>query len=152
MWCTLHPTPAWLLWAHCSGGKEIHQYPYIPPWTSWLLYLEVSMLSGDASSVQFPLEYLCLQRLLPYSKTEVLLPCEEREWDLRYIPTPKRFYEKDPKKSTASLTQCHYQSLCPHCFPLHKKAVRLRRNWAMNDQATTQPFNYCRTIIRQKPN
>ena len=51
--------------------------PYIPWGTSWLLYLDISTLSGVASSVQFPLKHLCLWRLLPYSKTEVLLPCKE---------------------------------------------------------------------------
>ena len=51
--------------------------PYIPPGTSQLLYLNVNTLSGGTSSIQFPLDCLCLcpQRLLP-SKTDVLLPHE----------------------------------------------------------------------------
>ena len=40
---------------------------YIPQGTSWLLYLDVSTLAGCASSAQFPLDHLHLQRLLPYS-------------------------------------------------------------------------------------
>ena len=31
IWHTLCPTPAWLLWAQCSGGKEIYQYPLHSP-------------------------------------------------------------------------------------------------------------------------
>ena len=73
------------------------------------------------------------------------------EWDLRYTPMPRRFYGKDPKRSTTFLNQCH-QSHHPLSFPLQKKAFRLRRNQAMKDQATTQPFNDSRTIIRQKSN
>ena len=41
--------------------------PYIPQGTSWLLYLNVSTLSRGTSSIQFPLDHLCLQSLLPYS-------------------------------------------------------------------------------------
>ena len=56
--------------------KRYTNTPYIPQGTSWLLYCDVSTLPGGASSVQFPLDCLHLQRLLPYSKTEVLLPCK----------------------------------------------------------------------------
>ena len=34
--------------------------PYIPQGTSWLLYLNISTLSRGASSIQFPLDCLCL--------------------------------------------------------------------------------------------
>ena len=71
MWCTLCPTPVWLPWAQCSGGKEIHQYP--------LHSLRNSLGSSTLMSVHFqgglPLSSslwsaLHLWRLLPYSKTE----------------------------------------------------------------------------------
>ena len=68
--------------------------PYIPRGTSQPLYLEVSTLSRDASSVQFPLEDLHLQRLLPHSKIKVLLTHKKGEMGLRYTPAPKRFYAK----------------------------------------------------------
>ena len=60
--------------------------PYIPQETSWLLYLNVSTLSGGTSSIQFPLDHLCIQRLLPYSKTKVHLPCEEGETRFKVYP------------------------------------------------------------------
>ena len=59
--------------------------PYIPWGTSWLLYLDVSTLSGG-SSAQFPLDCLCLWRLLPYSKTEVLLPHKEGGMGYKVYP------------------------------------------------------------------
>ena len=125
---------------------------YIPQGTTRLLYLDISALSRGPTSVQFPLGYLCLQRLLPYSKNEVLLPYKEGGMDSKCTPTPRRFYGKDLKRSTAFLTQYHYQSPHPLSFPLQKKAFRLRRNQSMKDQAKTQPFNECSTIIRQKLN
>ena len=60
--------------------------PYIPWGTSQLLYLDVSTLSGSTSSVQFPLDCLHLWRLLSYSKTEVLLPCEEGGMESKVYP------------------------------------------------------------------
>ena len=42
-------------------------------------YLDMTTVSGDASSTQFPLDQLCLCRLLHYSNTEVVLPWEEGE-------------------------------------------------------------------------
>ena len=45
--------------------------PYIPHGSSCFLYLDVSTLSGGASSMQFSLDWLHLCRLLPYSDTEV---------------------------------------------------------------------------------
>ena len=81
--------------------------PYNPWGTSWLLYLDVSTLSGGASSIQFPLDHLCLWRLLPYYKTEVLLPHEEGEIGIKvYLYTSRGSMEKLWMKSTASLTHC----------------------------------------------
>ena len=60
--------------------------PYIPQGTSWLLYLDVSTVSRGASSAKFPLDHLHLQRLLPYSINEVLLPCEEEEMGYKVYP------------------------------------------------------------------
>ena len=50
---------------------------YIPWRTSHFLHIDVSILSRGASSAQFPLNQLCLCRLLPFSETEVVLPHEE---------------------------------------------------------------------------
>ena len=58
-----------------------------PPQGSFnFLYLDVSTLSGGASSAQFPLDRLCLHRLLPHSDTEVVLPWEEGEEGLKVYP------------------------------------------------------------------
>ena len=57
--------------------------PYIPWGTTRLLYLDVSTLSGSPSSC------LCLQRLLLYSKTKVLLgasPYEEEGMESKVYP------------------------------------------------------------------
>ena len=60
--------------------------PFIPQGTSRLLYLNVSDLSQGTSSTQFSLDCLHPQKLLPYSKTEVLLPCEEGADGVQNIP------------------------------------------------------------------
>ena len=44
-----------------------------------LLYLDVGTLSGGAPSAQFELDRLCLHWLIPFSRTEVPLPCEGGE-------------------------------------------------------------------------
>ena len=60
--------------------------PFIPWGISRLLYLNGSDLPGGTSSSQFPLNCLCLQNLLPYSKTKVLLPHGEGEMGYRRYP------------------------------------------------------------------
>ena len=60
--------------------------PYIPQGSFSFLYLDISTLSGGTSSTQFPLDQLCLHRLLPYSNTEVVLPWEEGEEELKVYP------------------------------------------------------------------
>ena len=60
------PTTMWLARAEHGGGEEVCQYPQ---GTTQSLYLDVSILS-----TQFPLESLCLWRLIPFSKDEISLP------------------------------------------------------------------------------
>ena len=52
---------------------------YMPQGMSHSLYLDVGTLSGCTSSAQFPLDRLCLCWLIPFSRTEVLLPPKEGE-------------------------------------------------------------------------
>ena len=85
--------------------------PFIHQETSRLLYLNVSDLPRGTSPAQFPLNCLHLWKLLPYSKTEVLLPCEEGETGYSTYPFPKRFDGNATKNCDASPTQCHYQFL-----------------------------------------
>ena len=60
--------------------------PFIPWGFSCPLYLGRSTFPGDASSTQFPLDQLCLCRLLPFSDTEVVLLWEEEEMGLKVLP------------------------------------------------------------------
>ena len=63
--------------------------PYIPRGMSHSLYLDMSALSGGIAFTQFPLHRLGLCWLLPFSKTEVLLPIEVGGEDLKmyhYLP------------------------------------------------------------------
>ena len=48
--------------------------PYFPWGSFGFLYLDMTTLSGGTSSTQFPLDWLCLCRILPYSNTKVVLP------------------------------------------------------------------------------
>ena len=80
-------------------------------YTNTPFILCVTDLPRGASSTQFPLNCLHLQKLLPYYKTEVLLPCEEGRQGTEYTPFPKRFNGNAWKSCTACLTQCHYQCL-----------------------------------------
>ena len=53
--------------------------PYIPRGMSHLLYHDKGNLSRGTSSAQFPLDRLHLCQLIPFSRTELLLPHEEGE-------------------------------------------------------------------------
>ena len=64
--------------------------PFIPWGTSQLLYLDMSDLPQGASSAQFPLDGLHLWELLPYSKTEALLPHEEGKMGYRTYPLSQK--------------------------------------------------------------
>ena len=60
--------------------------PYIPKGMSHSLYQDVGTLSGATSSAQFPLEWLHLHQLIPFTRTEVLLLQEEGEERLEMYP------------------------------------------------------------------
>ena len=60
--------------------------PYIPRGMSHSLYQDVGTLSGGASSAKFPLCRLHLHQLIPFTRTEALLPCEEGEERLDTYP------------------------------------------------------------------
>ena len=57
--------------------------PYLPQGSFGFLYLDVTTLSGGASSSQFPLDQLFQCKLLPYSDTKMVLPREEGEEGLK---------------------------------------------------------------------
>ena len=59
---------------------------YIPRGTSCSLYLDMGSLSGGTSSAQFPLNGLYLHWLIPFTRSELLLPHEEGEERLETYP------------------------------------------------------------------
>ena len=66
--------------------------PYIPRGMSLSLYLDMDTLLGDVTSTQFLLDRLCLHWLLPFSRTQVLLPCDVREEGLEiYLLSQREF-------------------------------------------------------------
>ena len=68
--------------------------PYIPRGMSCSLYLDVDTLSGGVTSTQFPFSRWHLCQLLPFNRTEVLLPHEEREERLEtYVHLPEILWE-----------------------------------------------------------
>ena len=78
---------------HCNSPEPsafvVRRYtniPFIPSEASSHIYLDINDLPRGASSTQFPLGCLHLQKLLPFSKTEVLLPHEEGETGYRTYP------------------------------------------------------------------
>ena len=73
--------------------------PYIPQGTYHFLCLDVSTLSRGASSTQFPLDWLHLCRLLPFSEAHVVLPCEEGEVGLKvYLHSQEVLWKSSEEK------------------------------------------------------
>ena len=72
--------------------------PFISQGTSRLLYLNVIDLLRGTSSAQCALNCLCCWKLLPYSKPEVLLPCEEGEMGYRTYPLSQEVLWKFSKE------------------------------------------------------
>ena len=101
--------------------------PYIPQGTSCFLYLDVSTLSGGASSAQFPLDWQCLCRLLPFSETDVILPHEEGVMGLKVFPhSPEVLWQ-------SSEEECHPTDLVSllipssASLPIKKRVARWRK-------------------------
>ena len=64
---------------------------YIPRGMSQVLYLDMDTFSEGVASAQFPLDRLFLHQLLPFSKSEVLLPSEVGEEGLKTYPHHPEF-------------------------------------------------------------
>ena len=92
--------------------------PYIPLGTSHFLYIDMSTLSGGASSAQFPLAWLCLHRLLPFSEAEVVLPHDEGEVGLKVYPHSQEVLWKSSEEehclSDPVLLSIPLSTLLPH--------------------------------------
>ena len=65
--------------------------PYIPRGMSHALYVDIGAFFGDVASTQFPLDRLHLCQLLPFSKSEVLLPSKVGEAGLKMYPHLHKF-------------------------------------------------------------
>ena len=116
------------------------------PWGPFsFLYLYMTTLSGGTSSAQFPMDWLCLCRLHPYSNTKVVLLGEEGEEGLKVYPFFQETLWKSSKEEhqLSILMPLSVPSLPP--IPTEKRAPRHRK-----DQAFTQPSNSCKTPSRQE--
>ena len=94
--------------------------PYIPWGSSCLPYLDESTLCRGTSSAQFPLDQLCIHRLLPFLDTEVVFPQEVGEMGLKMCPPIQPIFTISPFIGTSALSK--------------KRAHRWREDWAF-----TQP-------------
>ena len=103
--------------------------PFLPQGSFSFLYLDMTTLSGDASSVQFPLGQLCLCRLLPYSNTKVVLPWKEGEEELVY-PFFQETLWKSSKEEYCSSNQILLSVSLSPPIPIEKKASRWRKDLA----------------------
>ena len=82
----LHLTPARLSWTNVVVMKIFGNSPYLPWGPSSFLYLDITALSLGAFTTQFPLYCLYFWQLLPYSLTQVVLPHEEEDEELKVYP------------------------------------------------------------------
>ena len=76
------------------------------------LYLDTGSLSGCISSAHFPLDRLYLCWLLPFSRAELLLPCEEGKERLEIFPHLPEILWGVQRRNTIFLIQSPCQS--PH--------------------------------------
>ena len=60
--------------------------PYLPQGSFSFLYLDVTTLSAGILTAQFSLTQLCLCRLLPFSSTQVVLPHEKDDEEIKVYP------------------------------------------------------------------
>ena len=126
--------------AKCGCSEEVHQHPYIPQGSSCFLCLDMSTLSGGASSTQFLLDQLHLCRLLPYSDTKVFLPQEEAEMGLKVF---SHFWEalwQSSEEEHCLSDPIHCQSLCQPPIPVKKRAPRKIRL-----SSTSEAFTRCQS-------
>ena len=66
--------------------KIFDNSPYLPRGSSSFLYLDIPTLSLGTLTAQFPLYWLCLWQLLPYSPKQVILLCEVEDKELKLYP------------------------------------------------------------------
>ena len=133
IWSALHLTPAGLFWTEHSGGQIIYQLP-LPPLggSSSFLNLDITSLSLYMLTTQFPLDQLCLCLwwLLPYSPTQVILPGEAEDKELKSIPS----FRKHLGKALRRITTCQIPYCCwflpLSSFFIKKRACRPRRGLA----------------------
>ena len=86
--------------------------PYILRGMCHPLYLHVGTLSEGASSTQFPLDRLCLHWLIPFTKAEVLLRCEEGKKGWRHTSIFQKSYGRVQRRNIVFPIQSLCQSPC----------------------------------------
>ena len=132
--------------------KMFANSPYLPREFSSFLYLDVTTLSSGALTAQFPLDQLCLWWLLPSSQTQVVLPCEAEDEELKDCPILQEMLwessEEDHHVSDPILLSgppspffLHHKdssqteegpSLCPVLVQLPGPEPNLSKCWLMN--------------------
>ena len=94
--------------------------PYLP-WGSFSLpYLDITTLSVGTLAAHLPLAWLCLCRLLSYSSTQVILPFEKDDKELKVYPFfPEAFWESSEEDH--HLSDLVLVSVPPSSFPPHQE-------------------------------
>ena len=129
--------------------------PYIPRGMVHSLYLDVDSLSGGISSAQFPLDRLHLHQLLPFNRTEVLLPHKVGEEVLGDIPPSPRVPMGGFERGTSSFwshlpvgTSSGSSSTTGRGHPDQGGPDHHPTSTQREGQATTHPSNFYKTTIR----
>ena len=136
-WCTFCPLLMWLAGPSMVVVRRYTNTLYILWGSSCLLYLDVSTLSGGASSAQFPLDWLHLCKLLPFSDTECGLASRRGRDGVESVsPIPRGSMAKLRSMSTASLIWFHFWSPCWPFIHVKKRAPRQREDWAFTQASS----------------
>ena len=119
--------------------------PYIPQVLLSPLSRHEHTLWG-ASSAQFPLDQLCLSRLLSFSVTEVVLPQEEGEMGLKVFPPFPRGSMAKLRRGTLSLWSDFIVSAFNSPSSMSRRGhPRQREDWAL-----TLPSSFHKIPIKQE--
>ena len=110
-------------------------------------YLDITTLSVGTSTAQFPLAQLHLCRKLPYSSTEVIMPCEKESEELKAIHSSRKHCGKGLRRTTTCPILCWCWSLPPPPILIENRAHRLGRGLA-----SAQLWSSYKTLLRPKLN
>ena len=81
-------------------------------------YLDVTTLLVGTLTTQFPLAWLHLHRLLPYSPTQIVLPYEKEGDGLKFTQFLWKHCGRAEKRSIICFPLCHCRSPSSPCIPI----------------------------------